>query len=202
MKLIVNADDLGYTEAIDRGILEAHERGIVTSTTLMVDRAAAEHGVELAAAAPGLGVGLHAVVDGVEPERCTEELERQLARFHELVGSAPTHVDSHHHTHRDPALLPWFEAFADRHGLPLRDRDVPHEGGFYGAPAVTVENLLALLDGLAHETTELGCHPGYADGLRSRYTTERELELATLTDARVHAKVEELGLELVHWGDL
>jgi predicted glycoside hydrolase/deacetylase ChbG (UPF0249 family) len=198
----VNADDLGYSEGINDGILAAHRDGIVTSTTLMVDRPGAAHGVELASAAPGLGVGLHGVVDGIEPGRCEDELERQLTRFHELVGRAPTHVDSHHHTHREPALLPHFEAFADRHRLPLRDRDVPHEGGFYGAAAVTVERLLALLDRLPEGTTELGCHPGRSDGLRSRYTVERDLELATLTDPRVRAQVGELGLELTHWGRL
>jgi predicted glycoside hydrolase/deacetylase ChbG (UPF0249 family) len=200
-RLIVNADDLGYTEGVNRGIAEAHRAGIVTSTTLMVDRPAAAHGVELVAALPRLGLGLHAVVDGVEPGRCEEELERQLARFRELAGRQPTHLDSHHHTHRGAGLLPRFEAFADRHGLPLRDRDVRHEGGFYGAAAVTVERLLGLLDGLAEGTTELGTHPGRADGLDSRYTTQRELELATLTDPRVRARVEELGIELVHWGD-
>jgi predicted glycoside hydrolase/deacetylase ChbG (UPF0249 family) len=76
---------------------------------------------------------------------------------------------------------------------------VPHEGGFYGAAAVTVERLLSLLDGLADGTTELGTHPGYADGLHSRYTTEREVELATLTDPRVRARVEAHGIELVDW---
>ncbi len=199
-RLIVNADDLGYTEAVNRGIVEAHRDGIVTSTTLMVDGAAAAHGVEVAEALPRLGVGLHAVVDGVEPDRCSDELERQLARFHELIGRAPTHVDSHHHTHRQPELLPHFEAFADRHGLPLRDRDAPHEGGFYGAAAVTVPRLLALLDGLPEGTTELGCHPGFVLGLESTYTVEREREVTTLTDPAVRARVGELGIELIHWG--
>lgn len=198
-KLVVNADDLGYGEGVNRGIVEAHADGIVTSTTLMVDGPAAEHGVRLAAAYPRLGVGLHAVVDDVEPERLEGELERQLLRFHELVGRAPTHVDSHHHRHREPKRRALFEAFADRHGLPMRDRDLPHVRGFYGAQAVTVERLLALLGSIESDASELGCHPGYADGLRSVYTTERELELRTLTDTRVRRCVDELGLELVPW---
>jgi len=168
----------------------------------MVDHPAAAHGVELAAEEPRLGIGLHAVVDDVQPERLDVELERQLGRFRELVGREPTHIDSHHHVQRDIALLGGFEAFADRHGLPLRDRDAHHDGGFYGERAVTVERLLALLHAVIEDPTELGCHPGYAPGLRSSYTTERELELATLTDPRVRATVEELGLRLVHWGEL
>ena len=39
--LIVNADDFGLSEGVNRGIIEAHERGIVTSASLMVLRPAA-----------------------------------------------------------------------------------------------------------------------------------------------------------------
>ena len=41
--LVVNADDFGRSEGVNRGILRAHERGIVTSTSLMVRWPAAEH---------------------------------------------------------------------------------------------------------------------------------------------------------------
>lgn len=206
-RLIVNADDLGYTDQVDRGIVEAHERGIVTSASLMVDRPAAAHGAEVARQAPRLSVGLHAVLDRggeltVAPERCEEELERQLARFQELVGRRPTHVDSHHHVHRDPPLRTAFRAFAKRHALPLRDHTVRHCGLFYGREAIGVERLLELLEGLEDGDTELGCHPGYADGLDSRYTTEREQEVRTLTNPRVRARLDELGIKLVGWRDV
>lgn len=200
-RLIVNADDLGYTEGIDRGIVEAHERGIVTSTSLMVDRPAAAHGVELARGTR-LSVGLHAVLDGVEPERCEAELTRQLARFEELVGTRPTHVDSHHHTHRDPGVNEVFAAFAEREGLPARDGAVRHEARFYGTPAIGVERLLEILETLPDGDSELGCHPGYAVGLVSSYTVEREQELKTLTDARVRSRIDELGIELIGWSEL
>jgi predicted glycoside hydrolase/deacetylase ChbG (UPF0249 family) len=200
-RLIVNADDLGYTEPVNRGILEAHERGIVTSASLMVDLPAAAAAVA-AARGTRLSVGLHAVLDDVPPERCEAELTRQLARFEELVGARPTHLDSHHHTHREPGLHEPFAAFARRERLPMRDASVPHCGVFYGAAAIGVEHLLELLGGLAEGDTELGCHPGYADGLASTYTGEREQELRTLTDPRVRARVEELGIELIGWGEL
>ncbi|MCP9488027.1 MAG: ChbG/HpnK family deacetylase [Gaiellaceae bacterium MAG52_C11] len=201
-RLIVNADDLGYTEGINRGILEAHERGIVTSTSLMVDRPAAERGVELARQAPRLSVGLHAVLDHVPPERCEEDLVRQLARFEELVAGRPTHLDSHHHTQREPGLRETFAAFAEREELPMRERSVLHDPRYYGAPAIGVERLLEILGSLQEGETELGCHPGYADGLVSSYTVEREQELRTLTDPRVRARIDELGIELIGWRDL
>ncbi len=58
-QLIVNADDFGLTEGVSRGIVEAHRRGIVTSTTLLANGAVFESAVALALASPGLGVGVH-----------------------------------------------------------------------------------------------------------------------------------------------
>ena len=57
--LIVNADDLGWTDGVNRGILEAFHHGIVTSTSLLANGAAFAEGVEAARSAPGLGVGVH-----------------------------------------------------------------------------------------------------------------------------------------------
>lgn len=201
-RLIVNADDLGYSEGVNRGILEAHARGIVTSASLMVDRPAAAHGVELARRAPRLSVGLHAVLDGVPADSCGAELARQLSRFEELVGERPTHIDSHHHLHREAALRDTFFGFAGREGLPAREGAVRHEARFYGAPAIGVEPLLEILETQPDGDSELGCHPGYADGLRSRYVREREEELRSLTDPRVRARLEELEIELIGWREL
>src|SRR5271154_3637415 len=57
--LIVNADDLGWTEGVNRGIAEAHRNGIVTSTSLLANGAAFDQGVAMAKATPALGVGVH-----------------------------------------------------------------------------------------------------------------------------------------------
>jgi predicted glycoside hydrolase/deacetylase ChbG (UPF0249 family) len=171
-RLIVNADDLGFTAGVNRGIDEAHERGIVTSTSLMVDRPGAEDGAEIARRTPSLSVGLHAVLLHrdeltVTTETCTDELERQLSRFEQLVDDRPTHIDSHHHTHRDPRIRDVFVAFADRHGLPMREHSVRHCAQYYGEQAIGVDGLFDILGRLEDGDTELGCHPGYADGLQS-----------------------------------
>ena len=57
--LIVNADDLGWTEGVNRGIAEAHRNGIVTSASLLANGSALASGVEVARSVPGLGVGVH-----------------------------------------------------------------------------------------------------------------------------------------------
>jgi predicted glycoside hydrolase/deacetylase ChbG (UPF0249 family) len=57
--LIVNADDLGWTEGVNRGIAEAHRKGLVTSTSLLANGRAFRSAVEVARANPELGVGVH-----------------------------------------------------------------------------------------------------------------------------------------------
>lgn len=64
-RLIINADDFGLTAGVNRGIVEAHEHGVVTSATLMANGPAFEEAIALAQSRPRLGVGCHVVlVDG------------------------------------------------------------------------------------------------------------------------------------------
>ena len=60
--LIINGDDFGYSEAVNRAIVQAHCEGVLTSASLMVNERAAAEAVELARAHPGLAVGLHLVL--------------------------------------------------------------------------------------------------------------------------------------------
>lgn len=61
----MNADDFGLTSGVNRGILESHEHGIVTSTTLMACGEKFDEAAALAGQAPRLSVGCHVVlVDG------------------------------------------------------------------------------------------------------------------------------------------
>ena len=57
--LIVHADDLGWTDGVNRGILDAFRSGIVTSTSVLANGEAFQGAVEAAKSAPGLGVGVH-----------------------------------------------------------------------------------------------------------------------------------------------
>lgn len=61
-QLIINGDDFGYSSAVNRAILQAHQQGILTSTSLMVNERAADEAVQLARATPSLAVGLHLVL--------------------------------------------------------------------------------------------------------------------------------------------
>jgi hopanoid biosynthesis associated protein HpnK len=64
-RLIVNADDFGFTPGVNRAILEAHTRGVVTSSTLMANGPAFAEAAQLAKAEPRLSIGCHVVlIDG------------------------------------------------------------------------------------------------------------------------------------------
>ena len=63
-ELILNADDFGLTQGINRGIIRAHRHGILTSATLMATGSAFDHAVEQARENPTLGVGCHLVLTG------------------------------------------------------------------------------------------------------------------------------------------
>lgn len=220
--LIVNADDFGAGRGINRGIVEAHRDGILTSASLMVDMPGSEEAARLAAALPRLSVGLHAVLTGEdgapvvdfdERERCRTELHRQVRRFAQLTGGSPTHLDSHHNVHRDPRLLPRFLELAEEYRLPLRGHSsARYFAAFYGqwdggevhlewiSPASLVHMLAA---DIGPGVTELSCHPGYvASDFRSSYSGERETELRTLCDSAVRRAIGELGIALIDFRDL
>jgi len=212
--LIVNADDFGFATGVNEGIVEAHVNGIVTSTSLMVDWPAAAHAVELAREHPRLSIGLHYVEDGPEidaPGHVARTFAAQLGRFRELMGSEPTHVDSHHHVHL--SRLSTFAPLVAPLGVPLRgDGRVRFLGDFYAQPRRGVVELDRvrppfLLELIASEAapggfTELGCHPArVTPDLVSSYSHEREIELATLTDPDVRARIEQSGLELASYHD-
>src|SRR5512143_125956 len=116
--LIVNADDFGLSAGVNRGIIRAHEEGILTSASLMVRYPAAAEAARYALEHPRLSVGLHLdlaewvyrddqwipryqVVATDSEAAVAEEVTRQHESFRRLLGRAPTHIDSHQHVHRN-----------------------------------------------------------------------------------------------------
>jgi predicted glycoside hydrolase/deacetylase ChbG (UPF0249 family) len=221
--LIVNADDFGLSAGVTRGILEAHARGIVTSTSLMVRPAGAADAVARARAHPALSVGLHldlgewAFRDGAwvalyevaplgDATAVAAEVRRQLEAFRALAGRDPTHLDSHQHVHTREPVRSVVSALARELEVPLRHVSpaVRYCGAFYGQTTdgvtlpdrIGVEALTAILAALPPGTTELACHPGYAGGLDTMYRDERAAEVAVLCDPRVRRALDAEGIEL------
>ena len=84
--LIVNADDLGWTEGVNRGIAETHRNGIVTSASLLANGRAFGSGIELARTTPGLGVGVHLNLSDGEPVAGRELVTTLLNERGEMEG--------------------------------------------------------------------------------------------------------------------
>jgi chitin disaccharide deacetylase len=219
--LIVNGDDLGASPGINRGILKAHHSGILTSASLMVNQAAAKEAAEMSRAAPRLSVGLHAdlapqtaktVTNPTAEGRCRDALSRQWARFLEMMGRAPTHLDSHHNAHRDPRLLPVFLDFARRNGVPLRENSsVRYFSKFYGQwsgkthlEQISVANLARMLSTeIQDRFTELSCHPGYVEAdFPSAYSHERHVEVQTLCAPSLRPILVQQGIQLISYHEL
>ena len=88
-RLIVNADDLGIAEGVDRGILEAHTAGVVTAASLLANGASFAHAVRLARAAPALSIGVHLdFVAGRPLTKARSLVDARSGRFHSLARLA------------------------------------------------------------------------------------------------------------------
>jgi predicted glycoside hydrolase/deacetylase ChbG (UPF0249 family) len=227
-RLIVNADDLGRSHGVNRGIAVAHDHGIVTSASLMVRWPAAEEAAVLANSMPWLSVGLHvdlsewvyrggewaqvyAVVDD-DPSEVASESRRQLAVFRSLVGRDPSHLDSHQHVHRAEPVRSVLVHLAAELGVPLRHcaPGIEYRGDYHGQTAkgesrpaaLTVEALTAVLRSLAPGTSELGCHPALQVDFESAYGAERLVELGVLCSAEIRTVLEVQDIRLVSFDQL
>ena len=119
-RLIVNADDFGFTRDVNAGIVECHRNGILTATTLMANGDAFQDAVRLAKENPSLDIGVHLVlVGGPGQPGSVPALMAQLAKGKQDVtgelrhqiqsilnaGLTPSHLDTHKHTHLAPPVL-------------------------------------------------------------------------------------------------
>lgn len=285
--LIVNADDLGWTDGVNRGILDAFRGGIVTSTSLLANGTAFAEAVKVAKSVPRLAVGVHLNLTDGEPvadretvtsllnddgcfadgpesllwkrarrglvlDEVEEEWDAQIQKVRD-AGIRPTHLDGHKHVHMLPGLFEIALRLAKKHGieairvsleesslraalasgshhragvvlkqgvqargLKLLARDArkqaarmgiataDHFCGIAQTGELTLEGLEQLLKNLPEGTTELICHPGYADEALQKTATRlqasRQKEIEILTDTRIRNLVASQGIRLIDYG--
>jgi len=204
--LIVNADDFGYSFSVNKGIIEAHLKGIVTSTSVLVDAIAAQEAIGLVTY-KGLSVGLHFEVQDFE--QVEQELERQITKFIAMVGKRPDHIDTHKlHTSHE-ALRGALLAYAKRYHVPIREltgiKFIESFMGFRSEGDVSVRRLKAAIDEVTDDCNELMCHVGYSDDYlrtKSSYNDKREEELTSICNSEIKAYLQEKGIELINWTQL
>jgi chitin disaccharide deacetylase len=284
--LIVNADDLGWTEGVNRGIVEAHRKGLVTSTSLLANGWAFAAALGISRSNPELGIGVHLNLSDGPPSAPANEVKGLLGKSGELqdaadsllmkiagrslrveeverewdaqvqkvrdAGIQPSHLDGHKHVHMLPGLFEVALRVAKKHkirairvaneastlraalasgegqqkgtvlkqgvqarGLKLLARDARKMAeragisttdyfcGIAQTGVLTRDGLQKLLEILPEGTTELMCHPGYADEelrkTRTRLQESREGELRILTDEGIRKVVATRGIRLISY---
>jgi predicted glycoside hydrolase/deacetylase ChbG (UPF0249 family) len=220
--LIMNADDFGQSHEVNAAVLETHTAGILTSASLMVRQEAAAEAAQIGRRyRDTLSVGLHlelgewaswnaqpfyeiipGLLDGHGSDadiRC--EIQAQLALFRELMGCAPTHIDSHQHVHQSvPQVRSIAQQIASQLGVPLRHfaPDVQYSGAFWGQ-GMSYNALVRILKRLPPGITEIGCHPSKGVTPHDReigYHNERVNEYQVLSNPWARPTVERMGIAL------
>jgi chitin disaccharide deacetylase len=134
----VNADDFGFTPDVNEGIVEAHRNGILTATTLMANGDAFEDALRWARQSPALDIGCHLVLisgtspvtgkayPATAPQLITALARREIRPYDELkaqvrkildAGVAPSHLDTHKHTHLAPPVLDAVAKLSEEFGI-------------------------------------------------------------------------------------
>ena len=201
--LIVNADDFGYSYSVNKGIIEAHTNGIVTSTSVLVDSIAAQEAKDLVKF-PNLSIGLHLEIS--TEGNVKQEIGRQLRNFNSIVGREPDHIDTHKRSIDVQGVKEALESYAKNHKTPVRNfghaKFIEDFFGFRSEGDLSVGRLKKAIDQATDEYNELMCHVGYSDDYlreHSSYNDPREEELKSICSSEIKSYIKQSGLTLVNW---
>lgn len=187
-KLIINADDFGYCEAVNYGIISAYQNGVVRSTTAMANMPGLDHAMNLLKENEGLGCGVHMtlscnkpvlnnlktivdengmffrritdeVIDKMDLDEVYEELCAQIDKVKSYTKIS--HLDSHHHIHTLEKLKPVIEKIVSKYDLPIR-------GGF--EYDLDYSKIVPMLDTFYNENVEMDYFEKNVDKIKE-YTT-------------------------------
>lgn len=258
-KLIINADDFGYSRGVNYGIIDSYRLGVLTSTSIMAGMPGFDHAVTLAKENPELGVGVHLTLtfgstctNGLEviaknnhfnyvdpretnkliidPAEIEQELTAQLEKVY-AAGIQPTHLDSHHHVHKEKGVQEIVQHLARKYKLPLRwgyatqnkISDISHVDKLIMDFDEVVEQVKVPLN---KESSDLKCyikqliqeilessgqvvelmtHPGYVDqflSMNSSMNQVRAKEVAVLTAPFFADELEKAGIERISYAEL
>ena len=164
MKLLINADDFGFSKGVNYAIFECFKQGTISSTSMMVNMPAFDHAIELMKQNPGLfHVGLHLgpsvdysilkglktltddnghfyhieeIIANADIEEVRQEYQAQMDKFL-ATGFKPTHIDWHWcHT---PVQIQVAMELAKKYNIPLRahSKEIEERFSNYGVKFVS-----------------------------------------------------------------
>ena len=133
-RLIVNADDFGYSSDINRGIITAHKNGVVTTASIIVTKQSFQEAIDLVKKNPKLATGIHFDLDRffnvdhekgvvgeyITPQPSSVEVASEMRKQIKLLkstGVALGHITSHHHAHLRREILPVVCSIAQEYNI-------------------------------------------------------------------------------------
>jgi len=148
MKIIINADDFGFSKSVNQGIIDCYKTGLITSTSIMMNTPFTDEAIKLAKENNIKNIGIHlnltygkSVLEKSEVKSLVDsngtfhyvcmlgyytqyvdakkELKAQIEKFY-ASGLKPTHLDYHHYFHEVPVLLQAYLELAKEYNLPVR----------------------------------------------------------------------------------
>ncbi|MBN1202317.1 MAG: ChbG/HpnK family deacetylase [Anaerolineae bacterium] len=173
-QLIVNADDFGRAPGVNRGILDAHHNGIVTSTTVMINYPYAPAALDEALdSAPDLGLGLHLNLTSGRPVSSPETVPSLVNAdgvFYHISDLAPRYGDLDADDIRRE-LTAQVARFISQAGRPPDHLDAHHHSAYLHPAALAVLLDLAAEYQLPVRRPSLRFKPGQTFELLSRYVS-------------------------------
>lgn len=209
IKVIVNADDFGYSRGVNYGIIDAHKYGLVNSATMMMNMPEAKHAFDLASNYPNLALGVHLVLTADSPllkedvssliqengrfktlamlrdnfdiriDEVEKEWEAQIEAFLSY-GVKPNHFDSHHHIHSHPQLQGVIRKLAIKYNVPVRRMGIDTEA---------TEGVSMYSDVTLFDFYDAGVTENYFDHLPNKVKDEKIVEVMchpAYVDSQLH----------------
>lgn len=213
-KLIINADDFGYSEQFNRMILELIEEGHVTSTSAMVDyinEEQTEQVEKLASLSEQniVSVGLHVVFKNTN---FRDETERQFRKFIDIFWFEPSHIDIHKMTCLEDGY-PVIQRFCKQMKIPCKNLSAFGKGIMIDEELITTkesvfdgteksfDEIKRWLGSLKDDFYTISFHPGYYDP-KSTSSLNRERETDAKNIRKIISILSSYNIRLVNFHDL
>lgn len=217
-KLIINADDYGYSKIFNQEILKLLESSFISSTTVMVDWVDANQSDQFNKLITlrlknNIGIGLHLVFPDsfiLTWENFHKEADRQFAKFVEIFTFAPDHIDIH-----KPAQLSesqkYLEIFCNKRNVKFRNIDNIKSGNTtslrcINGTTLSLEELEIEITNISqslnkNESVEILFHPGKFD-INSKSSLNKEREDDVLKIILLQPILQKLDFVLINFGEL
>ncbi len=184
-RLIINADDFGYSYIFNKTILNLLEQGKIMSTSVMVNWITGKQSEQVSKLIKlfnmgTISVGLHIEITRKDTER---DIEEQIEKFISIFNLKPSHLDIHKPT-RTKEECSALQTICNKYSMPSRNLDncvgkITTTKTVINGTDINMVNIEELLSSFTDgESYEILVHPGtYDTDCKSSLNKERELDI-------------------------